>query len=97
MTFGVRKPFRLVFAHHKRDYLPSFQSKQRNFVNTLKRVNPSFKSYEAISKAIVVKEMWSVENNMLTPTMKIKRNIVEKHYHDKIEQWAELDEDVVFE
>ena len=64
---------------------------------TLKRVNPSFKSYEALTKAIVVKEMWSVENNMLTPTMKIKRNIVEKHYHEKIEQWAGLDENVVFE
>jgi long-chain acyl-CoA synthetase len=64
---------------------------------TLKRVNPNFKSYEALAKAIVVKEMWSVENNLLTPTMKIKRNIVEKHYHNKIEHWAELDERVVFE
>jgi long-chain acyl-CoA synthetase len=64
---------------------------------TLKRVNPNFKSYEALAKAIVVKEMWSVENNLLTPTMKIKRNIVEKHYHNKIEQWAGLDEKVVFE
>ncbi|MDZ7899704.1 MAG: AMP-binding protein [Arcicella sp.] len=64
---------------------------------TLKRVNPSFKSYEALSKAIVVKEAWSIENNLLTPTMKIKRNIVEKHYQDKIEQWAEIREQVVFE
>jgi len=64
---------------------------------TLKRVNPNFKTYEALKKAIIVKEAWSVENNMLTPTMKIKRNVVEKHYHHKIEQWAELDEDVVFE
>ena len=73
------------------------QSVIESLETTLKRVNPSFKSYEALSKAVVVKEMWSVENNMLTPTMKIKRNIVEKHYHDKIEQWAELNEDVVFE
>ena len=73
------------------------QSVIESLETTLKRVNPSFKSYEALSKAVVVKDMWSVENNMLTPTMKIKRNIVEKHYHDKIEQWAELNEDVVFE
>lgn len=73
------------------------QSVIESLETTLKRVNPSFKSYEALSKAIIVKEMWSVENNMLTPTMKIKRNMVEKHYHDKIEQWAELDENVVFE
>jgi len=64
---------------------------------TIKRVNPNFKSYEALMKVIVVKDVWSVENNLLTPTMKIKRNIVEKLYHDKIQQWAELDEKVVFE
>jgi long-chain acyl-CoA synthetase len=73
------------------------QSVIESLETTMKRVNPSFKSYEALMKMIVVKEMWSVENNLLTPTMKIKRNIVEKHYHDKIEQWAELDEKVVFE
>ena len=64
---------------------------------TLKRVNPSFKNYEAIKNAIVVKEGWTVENNMLTPTMKIKRNIVEAHYKAQMEQWAELNEVVVFE
>jgi long-subunit acyl-CoA synthetase (AMP-forming) len=73
------------------------QSVIESLETTLKRVNPNFKTYEALKKAIVVKEAWSVENNMLTPTMKIKRNVVEKHYHHKIEQWAELDEDVVFE
>ena len=64
---------------------------------TLKLVNPSFKNYEAIKNAIVVKEGWTVENNMLTPTMKIKRNIVEAHYKAQMEQWAELNEVVVFE
>lgn len=64
---------------------------------TLKRVNPSFKNYEAIKNAIVVKDGWTVENNMLTPTMKIKRNIVEAHYKAQMEQWAELDEAVIFE
>lgn len=64
---------------------------------TLKRINPSFKNYEAIKNAIVVKGGWTVENNMLTPTMKIKRNIVEAHYKAQMEQWAELNEAVIFE
>lgn len=64
---------------------------------TLKRINPSFKNYEAIKNAIVVKTGWTVENNMLTPTMKIKRNIVEAHYKTQMEQWAELNEAVIFE
>ena len=64
---------------------------------TLQRVNPSFKNYEAIKQAIVVKGGWTVENDMLTPTMKIKRNIVEAHYKAQMEQWAELDVAVIFE
>jgi long-subunit acyl-CoA synthetase (AMP-forming) len=64
---------------------------------TLKRVNTNFKSYEAIKKAIVVKEGWTVENNLLTPTMKIKRNVVENYYKEKMESWSEFEERVIFE
>ena len=64
---------------------------------TVKRVNPSFKNYEAIKQAIVVKGGWTVENNMLTPTMKIKRNVVEANYKAKMENWSELSESVIFE
>ncbi|MEY4540132.1 MAG: hypothetical protein RLZZ306_1889 [Bacteroidota bacterium] len=64
---------------------------------TVKRVNPSFKNYEAIKQAIVVKGGWTVENNMLTPTMKIKRNVVEANYKNKMENWSELSESVIFE
>ena len=64
---------------------------------TIKRVNPSFKNYEAIKQAIVVKGGWTVENNMLTPTMKIKRNVVEANYKNQMESWCELNESVIFE
>jgi long-chain acyl-CoA synthetase len=64
---------------------------------TVKRVNPNFKNYEAIKQAIVVKGGWTVENNMLTPTMKIKRNVVEANYKAKMENWSELSESVIFE
>ena len=64
---------------------------------TVKRVNPNFKNYEAIKQAIVVKGGWTVENNMLTPTMKIKRNVVEANYKNQMENWSELSESVIFE
>jgi long-chain acyl-CoA synthetase len=64
---------------------------------TVKRVNPNFKNYEAIKQAIVVKGGWTVDNNMLTPTMKIKRNVVEANYKVQMENWSELNESVIFE
>ncbi|MDI9876709.1 AMP-binding protein [Flectobacillus rivi] len=67
------------------------------FREMIKRVNPHFKNYEHLRKIVVVKEAWSVENNMLTPTLKIKRNVIEKHYHGQLEKWFESPEEIVFE
>ena len=60
-----------------------------NLKEHLMRLNPTLKSYERIQKIVVLKEPWTVENNKLTPTMKIKRNIIEKEFESKIEPWYE--------
>jgi len=67
------------------------------FEEMIKRVNPHFKNYEHLKKLVVVKEPWSVENNMLTPTLKIKRNMIEKHYQGLLEKWFESPEEILFE
>ena len=54
-------------------------------------------SYEKLKKAIIVDEPWSVENGILTPTMKIKRNILEKRYIDKLEEWYNQPDTVIWE
>jgi long-chain acyl-CoA synthetase len=64
---------------------------------TVGKVNPNFKNYEHIKKIIVVRDAWSVDNNMLTPTLKIKRNVVENHYKTHMENWYEVVEMVIFE
>jgi long-chain acyl-CoA synthetase len=51
---------------------------------TLKKVNPLLKSYEKISHVLVVKDKWMPENNLLTPTLKVKRREVKARYHDFI-------------
>ena len=64
---------------------------------TLKNLNPTLKSYERVQKIVVMKEPWNVENNKLTPTMKIKRNVIEKEFESKFEAWYEAKETIVFE
>jgi len=44
-----------------------------------------------------MKEAWTVDNNMLTPTMKTKRNIIEKNYGPMMEPWYEEKEQVIWE
>ena len=63
----------------------------------LKQVNQELEDHEAINKIIVMKEDWTVENNILTPSMKIKRNVLETIHAEKYTQWYEHKELVLWE
>jgi len=64
---------------------------------TLKALNPTLDKHEKIKKAIVVREPWSIENEILTPTLKIKRNKVDAKYKDHYREWYDCDGTVVWE
>lgn len=63
----------------------------------LTKLNPTLKSYEKIKKIVVLKDLWTVENNKMTPTMKIKRNVIEKEFEPQYEKWYEDAETIIFE
>ncbi len=51
-------------------------------------VNASLEPHEHIAKVIVAREPWSIDNGIMTPTMKVKRNEVEKKFTALLEQHA---------
>ncbi len=66
---------------------------------TRKEINtsPMIHSHEKVHKIVLVKQPWLVENNMLTPTLKIKRNVLEDVYGTKLETWYEMPDTVIWE
>lgn len=50
----------------------------------LQAINRKLASYEKISHIIVSHDTWSPENGLLTPTLKVKRRMVETNYLDMI-------------
>lgn len=54
----------------------------------LKRVNQELDQHERLTTLIVVSEPWTTENGILTPTLKLKRDAIEKLYAERILQWA---------
>ena len=53
--------------------------------------------HEKIEKIIIMKEDWNVDNGLTTPTMKVKRNAIEKIHREFYKPWFENEEKVIFE
>jgi long-subunit acyl-CoA synthetase (AMP-forming) len=53
----------------------------------LDKVNAKLQLHEKINKLLVVSENWSLENGFLTPTNKIKRNVINETYQEMFEKW----------
>jgi long-chain acyl-CoA synthetase len=62
----------------------------------LKAVNDQLDPHERLDFVAVVSEQWSVESGFVTPTLKLKRNIIEKHYEPHFEKWAAAKKEVVW-
>jgi long-chain acyl-CoA synthetase len=54
---------------------------------SLQEVNPALESYEKLEKVVVMQGDWTVENGLITPTLKVKRNEVEKIHLPKYPTW----------
>jgi long-chain acyl-CoA synthetase len=51
------------------------------------KVNADLASYESMKRMCVVPDEWSVEGGELTPSMKLKRRVVEKKYEKEIAEF----------
>ena len=59
------------------------------FADVVQTTNSTLASYEQIKKHVVLPLMLSIEEGTLTPTLKVKRRVVETQYSDLIEQLYE--------
>lgn len=64
---------------------------------TIKALNPNLHTYQRVKKAVIVKEPWTVDNDMMTPSLKIKRKIIESRYEPHLQPWFEREETVIWE
>lgn len=70
---------------------------QQSLSETMQEINNELEKHERLQKLIVMKEEWTIENGLLTPTMKIKRNPIEDKYQPHYEVWYNQADAVVFE
>ncbi len=63
----------------------------------LEEVNAALDKHERLHRLVVVKDSWAVDNGFLTPTLKIKRNVIEDRYGERFEEWSARSEAVLWQ
>ncbi|MHA6493332.1 AMP-binding protein [Pseudomonas borbori] len=54
----------------------------------LDEVNEQLDKHERLQRLVLVKDVWAVDNGFLTPTLKIKRTVVEGAYGPHFAEWV---------
>ena len=85
MGSGLRAPVAVVVPAPATQDMPQDALKE-SLEATLHEVNGSLESHEKLSTIFVVDDPWTIENGLLTPTLKIKRDKLESLYEGMIRE-----------
>src|SRR5512139_3478203 len=61
------------------------------------QVNANIDPHEHLAFAVVVEDPWTIENGLLTPTMKIRRSVIEGRYAPHADAWFASGRRVIWE
>lgn len=82
---GMAAPVALVQLSEGASALPKDQV-AASLKETLVNVNNHLESHEKVGAVVVVDEEWTPENDVLTPTLKIKRHVLHQRYSERVEE-----------
>lgn len=93
---GIPQPIALVLlsangkAKSKNEIVESLK-------DSLKQINPTLEPFERLEKAVILQGDWTIENGLMTPSLKVKRNEVEKVHLPKYPHWYKQENIVLWE
>ncbi|WP_026374551.1 AMP-binding protein [Aestuariibacter salexigens] len=80
---NLPQPIALLVLSEDARALPK-EEVEASLLETLNKVNGELESHQRLDRLIVMQEEWSIENELLTPTLKVKRHVLEERFADVI-------------
>jgi len=80
----MKQPVALVQLSDDARALPR-EKVRTSLAATLAAVNSGQESHATLDAIVVVADPWTIENDMLTPSLKIKRHVVEGHFGKQVQ------------
>lgn len=95
---GLQQPIALVMLNDRLGYLSEQERGpvELELKKILKKVNAGLEPHEKLDAMIVVKHPWTVSNGLLTPTLKIKRHVIEERYASVLEAWSPMRKKIIW-
>ena len=81
LVYGDRKNYLVALVVPNEEFL----NKENEIKKKIEEVNKLLTNIEKVKKIFVVKEKFSIENRMLTPTLKLKRYKIIEKYKEELE------------
>ena len=83
VVYGDNKPFlvALLVLNNEKNLI-----KHEEIKKEIEKINKNLTKIEKIKKFFVIKEKFSIENGMLTPTLKLKRYKIIQKYKSEFEK-----------
>ena len=94
--FGISKPILLAVLSEAASSIDKDILKQQ-LSNKLESVNKDQVSHRKVSTIIIMKEAWTPDNGLCTPTLKIKRVKIDEKFMSRYAEWNDNSEVVVWE
>ena len=82
MVYGDKKNYLVALVVPSKDYL----HEKEKINNVIEKINKKLTLLEKIKKIQLIDENFSIENGLMTPTMKVKRKKVTEKYKNQLEE-----------
>ncbi|HUI80115.1 MAG TPA: AMP-binding protein [Bryobacteraceae bacterium] len=101
MGAGLASPFAVALlseAARERCAEPDARAALENSLRVqLDEVNAQLDPHERVAFIAIVNGPWTVGNGLMTPTLKLKRPVLESRYHALVESWRASNRPIVWE
>ncbi|MDB3903538.1 long-chain fatty acid--CoA ligase [Candidatus Pelagibacter sp.] len=83
LVYGDNKPYLVCLIVLSSEYK---DIKNEEIEKELEKINKNLSKIEKIKKFFIIKNQFTIENNMMTPTLKLKRYKIVKTYQNELEK-----------
>jgi long-chain acyl-CoA synthetase len=101
MGSGLPSPFAVVLLTQEARTSCADPDAQKalelSIIERMQAINAQLDPHERVSMVVIVDGPWSIANGIMTPTLKVKRAVIENRYCAMAEEWRSQNSPVVWE